>query len=178
MKKQIPAILLALAAAVLCAALISAKREIRQLKKSLAARQEDPPQRTLNASADIDAVNAETVSALSSDRPARDPVSAETDPEQSPRQRIMSDMARAIEENPTVNKMVEASQRGAIGALYADMIEYMLKHYYKTTARYSTSSFMRLKMQEALSKRGLQPHIFERAEEAHAALETTRAAAE
>jgi propionate CoA-transferase len=61
---------------------------------------------------------------------------------------------------------------------YADMIEYMLKHYYKTTARYSTSSFMRLKMQEALSKRGLQPHIFERAEEAHAALETTRAAAE
>ena len=28
-----------------------------------------------------------------------------------------------------------------------------MKHYYKTTARYSTSSFMRLKMQEALSRR-------------------------
>ena len=53
---------------------------------------------------------------------------------------------------------------------YADMIEYMLKHHYATTTRYSTSAFMRMKMQEALSKRGLQPHIFERADEAHAAL--------
>jgi propionate CoA-transferase len=61
---------------------------------------------------------------------------------------------------------------------YADMIQYMLKHHYQTTARYSTSSFMRLKLGEALSKRGLQPHIFERAEEAHAAVEATRAAAE
>jgi propionate CoA-transferase len=57
---------------------------------------------------------------------------------------------------------------------YADMIQYMLEHHYKTTARYSTSAFLRLKMQEALSKRGLQPHIFERAEEAHAALEAAR----
>jgi propionate CoA-transferase len=29
---------------------------------------------------------------------------------------------------------------------------------------------MRLKMQEALSKRGLAPHVYERAEEAHEAL--------
>ncbi len=61
---------------------------------------------------------------------------------------------------------------------YADMIEYMLKHYYKTTARYSTSSFMRLKLGEALSRRGLAPHIFESADEAHAVLEASRAAAE
>ncbi len=61
---------------------------------------------------------------------------------------------------------------------YADMIQYMMKHYYKTTARYSTSSFMRLKMQEALSKRGLQPHIFESADEAHAVVDAARAAAE
>ena len=54
---------------------------------------------------------------------------------------------------------------------YADMIEYMLAHHYATTTRYTTSTFMRLKMKEALSKRGLAPHIFERAEEAHAALE-------
>ena len=59
---------------------------------------------------------------------------------------------------------------------YADMIEYMMKHYYKSTARYSTSSFMRLKMQEALSKRGLAPHIFESADEAHAAVEAARLA--
>jgi propionate CoA-transferase len=61
---------------------------------------------------------------------------------------------------------------------YADMIQYMMKHYYKTTARYSTSSFMRLKMQEALSRRGMQPHIFESADEAHAAVEAARTAAE
>jgi propionate CoA-transferase len=54
---------------------------------------------------------------------------------------------------------------------YAHMIEYMLKHYYATTTRYTTSTFMRVKMQEALNRRGLRPHIFERAEDANAFLE-------
>jgi propionate CoA-transferase len=58
---------------------------------------------------------------------------------------------------------------------YAAMIEYMLKHYYATTTRYSTSAFMRMKMQEALSKRGLQPHVYERKEDAHAMLERASA---
>ncbi|ACL57645.1 acyl CoA:acetate/3-ketoacid CoA transferase [Methylobacterium nodulans] len=53
---------------------------------------------------------------------------------------------------------------------YAEMIEYLCTHHYLTTTRYSTSAFLRLKMQEALSKRGLAPHIFERKEEAHAFL--------
>ena len=54
---------------------------------------------------------------------------------------------------------------------YAEMIAYMVDQHYLTTARYTTSAFMRLKMQEALDKRGLAPHIFERAEDAHAFLE-------
>lgn len=54
---------------------------------------------------------------------------------------------------------------------YADMIEYMMEHHYANTTRYTTSAFMRLKMQEALKKRGLKPHIFEREEDAHAHLE-------
>lgn len=53
---------------------------------------------------------------------------------------------------------------------YAAMIEYMLEHHYATTTRYSTSAFMRMKMQEALKKRGLAPHVYQRAEEAHEAL--------
>ena len=53
---------------------------------------------------------------------------------------------------------------------YAEMIQYMIEHHYATTTRYTTSAFMRLKMQEALNKRGLAPHIYERAEEAHEAL--------
>ena len=54
---------------------------------------------------------------------------------------------------------------------YAEMIEYMDQHHYATTTRYATSAFLRLKMQEALRKRGLAPHIFERKEDAHAYLE-------
>lgn len=56
---------------------------------------------------------------------------------------------------------------------YADMIEDMLKDHYLTTTRYTTSAFMRMKMQEALRKRGLAPHIYERKEEAHAVLEAS-----
>jgi propionate CoA-transferase len=54
---------------------------------------------------------------------------------------------------------------------YAEMIEYMMQHHYVTSTRYATSAFLRLKMQEALRKRGLAPHIFERKEDAHAFLE-------
>ena len=53
---------------------------------------------------------------------------------------------------------------------YAEMIQYMMENHYLSTTRYTTSAFMRLKFQEALSKRGLQPHIYERPEEAHAEL--------
>lgn len=51
---------------------------------------------------------------------------------------------------------------------YAEMIEYLMEHYYATTTRYATNGFLRLKMQEALKKRGLAPHVFERREDAHA----------
>ncbi len=61
---------------------------------------------------------------------------------------------------------------------YAEMIHFMMEDHYLSTARYTTSAFMRLKMKEALSKRGLQPHIFERADEAHAAVVKPRTAAE
>ncbi len=54
---------------------------------------------------------------------------------------------------------------------YAEMIEYLCTYHYLTTTRYATSAFLRLKMQEALRKRGLAPHVFERREEAHAYLE-------
>lgn len=52
---------------------------------------------------------------------------------------------------------------------YAELVDFMMKRYYATMARYTTSAFMHLKMQDAVSKRGLQPHIFESDDEAHAA---------
>ncbi|WP_400768255.1 acyl CoA:acetate/3-ketoacid CoA transferase [Methylosinus sporium] len=54
---------------------------------------------------------------------------------------------------------------------YAEMIQYMLENYYLTTTRYTTSAFLRLKLKEALSKRGIAPHVFERKEDAHSFLE-------
>jgi propionate CoA-transferase len=56
---------------------------------------------------------------------------------------------------------------------YAGMIQYLAANYYATTTRYATSAFLRLKMEEALGKRGLAPHVFERKEDAHAFLEGT-----
>ncbi len=52
---------------------------------------------------------------------------------------------------------------------FAELVEFMMKRYYATVARYTTSAFMRLKMQGALSQRGAQPHISESAQEARAA---------
>lgn len=60
---------------------------------------------------------------------------------------------------------------------YAAMIEYMLEHHYASTTRYTTSAFMRLKMKEALAKRGVQPHIYEGADEAHEATLSAQATA-
>lgn len=54
---------------------------------------------------------------------------------------------------------------------YADMINYLIENHYESTTRYSTSAFMRMKMQEALQKRGISPHIYERAEDAEHAIE-------
>ena len=54
---------------------------------------------------------------------------------------------------------------------YAELIQHLREHYYKTNTRYTTSTFMRLKMESALSKRGISPHIFERKEEALAFIE-------
>jgi len=57
---------------------------------------------------------------------------------------------------------------------YAEMVHYMQEDHYLSTARYTTSAFMRLKMQQALSKRGLAPHVFEKADEAHAFVEAKK----
>ncbi len=54
---------------------------------------------------------------------------------------------------------------------YAEMIDYMSTNHYATTTRYATSAFLRMKMQEALRKRGLAPHVFERKEDATSFLE-------
>jgi propionate CoA-transferase len=63
--------------------------------------------------------------------------------------------------------MIDAS----VADTYAAMVRYMDTHYYTTASRYTTSAFLRLKLGEALSRRRVKPHIFERREDAQAFVE-------
>ena len=49
---------------------------------------------------------------------------------------------------------------------YAAMVKGLADAFYWNAARYSTSGFLRLKLGEALQKRGVAPHVFESSEEA------------
>ncbi|MBV8209229.1 MAG: acyl CoA:acetate/3-ketoacid CoA transferase [Burkholderiaceae bacterium] len=54
---------------------------------------------------------------------------------------------------------------------YSDMVRDLMQHYYIDVTRYTTSAFLRLKLGEALNERGVAPHIFESADEAHEQLQ-------
>jgi propionate CoA-transferase len=49
---------------------------------------------------------------------------------------------------------------------YSAMVRGLVDQYYSGVSRYTTSGFLRMKLGEALEKRGVAPHIFESAEEA------------
>jgi propionate CoA-transferase len=49
---------------------------------------------------------------------------------------------------------------------YASVVRSLAERYYYSVTRYTTSSFMRLKLSGHLSKRGLAPHIYESRQEA------------
>jgi propionate CoA-transferase len=51
---------------------------------------------------------------------------------------------------------------------YISMVKYVLR-YYESVTRYTTSAFLRMKLGDALQKRGVAPHIFEKKEEAERA---------
>ena len=57
---------------------------------------------------------------------------------------------------------------------YAEMCDYMMSRYYHKISRYTTSAFMRMKLGDALSRRGLAPHIFEAREDAGQFLQEAR----
>jgi propionate CoA-transferase len=53
---------------------------------------------------------------------------------------------------------------------YMDMVKAVVKDYYSDVTRYTTSTFMRMKLGDSLKQRGVAPHIFESQAEATAAL--------
>jgi propionate CoA-transferase len=50
---------------------------------------------------------------------------------------------------------------------YSEMQKYLSERYFTTVSRYTTSAFLRMKLGDALEKRGMPPHIYESQEEAH-----------
>ena len=52
---------------------------------------------------------------------------------------------------------------------FSDMVKYVTK-FYETVTRYTTSTFLRMKLGDELQKRGVAPHIYESREEARRAL--------
>jgi propionate CoA-transferase len=49
---------------------------------------------------------------------------------------------------------------------YADMVKDLVARHYATVSRYTTSNFLRMKLGDALHRRGLSPYIFENAQQA------------
>ena len=126
MKKQIPAMILAITSTVLAFGLYSTKQENRRLRKELA--QSSQISASPEQAKAVSKPTAETPSDITN-REATAFVKTET-PEAgegkgTSQRRMMSSMVKMMEENPTINKIVEASQRGVMGALYSDFIEYL-----------------------------------------------------
>ncbi len=56
---------------------------------------------------------------------------------------------------------------------YSAMVASLSERFYSGVSRYTTSGFLRMKLGQALSDRGLAPHIFEHADEARKDLDAT-----
>jgi propionate CoA-transferase len=54
---------------------------------------------------------------------------------------------------------------------YTDMVKHLVDHYYSGVTRYTTSTFLRMKLGDALQKRDVAPHIYESSQEARRALD-------
>ncbi|HSR87785.1 MAG TPA: hypothetical protein VLL07_02430 [Pontiella sp.] len=121
MKKKIPVIILALVCVVLAIELYETKNEINTTPQ-----EPNQPDAVVSIPEETNPVPelAPRPAAGMTNQAVTELAEPEEQKETS-RQRIMADMSKTMEENPTINKMIEASQRGAIGALYSDMIEYL-----------------------------------------------------
>ncbi len=57
---------------------------------------------------------------------------------------------------------------------YTDMVKYLVDTYYTGVTRYTTSTFLRMKLGDALKRRDVAPHIYESSQEARKALSDER----
>lgn len=126
MKKQIPAIILAVACIALLMAYINSNKTVQQLQDDIAQRKaanetsESSLGDKMASTEPAVAEQAESVSPVASLN-TNEPPAEDT---QASGRRMMENMAKMMD-NPTMNKVMEASQRGAITALYDDLISYL-----------------------------------------------------
>ncbi len=123
MKKHIPAILLGIACAILAAAYIKSNQTIHELQNELLQLKSQPEQGGAVAEAGMsvpDISGGEQPEQTASLTPAEAPEKEEP----ASGRRMMENIAKMMD-NPTMNKVMEAQQRGTVGALYADMLEYL-----------------------------------------------------
>ena len=126
MKKNVPAVLLAIACIALLIVYIDSRKTVNHLQDEIAqlklANETSGPGIGNEASSTKPAVAEQTVStspvvSLGTSEPSVEETRASG-------RRMMKSIATMME-NPTMNKVMEASQRGAIGALYTDLIDYL-----------------------------------------------------
>lgn len=126
MKKQIPAIILAITSTIFAVSLYKTKYENSQLRKELAkteagASESDKTIKKTNAVSKTPSgvTNRAVTAFVETEAPET------KEQEEISQRRMMSTMVKMLEENPTMNRVMEASQRGAISALYSDLVEYL-----------------------------------------------------
>jgi hypothetical protein len=123
MKNKLPAVLLAVICIVLGISLYSARKENTQLKQQLAVFDPSSIDQVADSLIPEKLLETEALASTASNLP----LGAESDlsdEKKTAGRQMMSNLSKMME-NPTMNKVMEASQRGAIGALYSDLIEYL-----------------------------------------------------
>jgi len=123
MKKQLPAILLGIACIGLLAAYINSNNKVKQQQQEIAQPKEQPEAEASMAS-DGNAAMEEVSAAGEEIAALHDRESTIEEATNSGGRRMLENMAKMMD-NPTMNQVMEASQRGAIGALYTDLIAYL-----------------------------------------------------
>lgn len=126
MKKQIPVIFLSVICAGLAGTLFVAHQKIAELEQQLAATDPAPAEQPAEPAVASEPAATPAVPAAPETivEPIQEAVTeavAEEQPESSER-RMMKSVAKMME-NPAMNKMMEASQRGAISSMYEDLMQ-------------------------------------------------------
>ena len=127
MNKHAPAIALSIASIALLIAYINANQTVRQLRKEVEQLKTSPVQADTSAESAAppgDPATTPAGTAAVESAAALEPAGVQLREVESRERRMMENIAKMME-NPTMNKVMEASQRGAVGALYTDLIEYL-----------------------------------------------------